>query len=443
MVQCHENPHTHMHIKTLFAGILLAFVAVSGALAAPPPSVNGLQGEVLENGNIVIRWNAPLSGDIAAYRLYYSAKSILANNGIYDDFAETDGEQTEFLFLSAPSEPEFYVAILAVNADGEESPYFTEEISVVVGEEEGTEAPSLLPVVSNPDADPTVEEMEEEPTSAGIVELLKAEAVSNTGVLLTFSAPINIASEDVADAVVITRAGTGVLAITRLTLSGTGMLIETELQEPEAVYRIELSEPLAGMYGEILDPVARSAFFTGYMPEEPIEEEDVYSDVYEVRNIRFTSQLMESGLYQLFIEWDENHLEQAPAGYLVSQSRDRGATLSEPYPVPADASRFDITGVPPGEFGVLIQVVDAYGRSSEGAFATTMIPVTSQMPTPTERPPVGSIIDVPTIPEHTPTDLPDSGATPLLLTLMLVGALLGWRHASKLQSFLPHRIARI
>lgn len=423
-----------MRIKTLFAGILLAFIAASGALAAPPPSVNGLQGEVLENGSILIRWNAPPSDNIVAYRLYYSAKSILANNGIYDDFAETDGGQTEFLFLRAPSEPEFYVAILAVNAEGEESPYFTEEISVVVGKVEETGAPSLLPIAPAPGTDPVAEPVEDPPV-AGILELLKVEAISGTGVLLTFSVPVDIASEDVASAMAITRAGTGVLTITRLTLSGTGMLVETEPQESGTVYRIELSEPLRGMRGETLDAVARSAFFTGYMPAEP--PEDALLDIREVRNIRFASQAMESGVYRLFVEWDHDHLAEAPAGYLVSQSRDRGTTLSDPYPLPADASRFDIAGVPPGEFGVLIQLVDAYGNSSRGVFATTPVPVASRAPAPTERPPVGSTIDVPpVVPDRTPNDLPDTGATPLLLTLMLAGALLGWRNTSRLHAIL-------
>jgi hypothetical protein len=96
--------------------------------AFSPANVTGINA-AFTDGQIGIEWNAP-GGDVVTYRVYYSQRSILSNNGAYDDFVQTNSDATSFVMSSVPPYSPVYLSVLAVNTKGEESPSFVEEVQV-------------------------------------------------------------------------------------------------------------------------------------------------------------------------------------------------------------------------------------------------------------------------------------------------------------------------
>ncbi len=116
----------HLRLATAFLGIALPIAA----LAVAPGSVSGLSGNAQPDGSIIIRWTLLPDPTIVLYRLYYSAESILDSEGLYDDYEETEGPVSEFIFYSPPKQASLFVTVLAVNSSGEESEAFAEEVRV-------------------------------------------------------------------------------------------------------------------------------------------------------------------------------------------------------------------------------------------------------------------------------------------------------------------------
>jgi len=462
-----------MRQKALFAGIVFALAGVGNVLAAPPPSISGLQAELRDGGSIAISWDEPEDADIAYYRVYYSSESILVNNGTYDDFEQTDGPKELYVFETAPTVDRLFVSVLGVNSTEEESEFFTEEVSITLP---SSVSPTLIPT-SEPPAEEEVEEVENvtitdpgtqappegddeepeeaiseppadigeeiiaptEPVSQELVELLKAAAVSSTGVVLTFSSQVDIDSAEVRNAFHISTAEGDTLLITKLLIRGAEVHVETSDQKPESVYSVTISEPLRGVAGQGIDTVARSSFFKGFKPEKEtvvVADQSILPN--DITDVKFASEETSPGVYQVSISWNRGALTQPVAQYIVSQSLDKGETISEPFTIPGNAFPLDIEDVPTGEFGVYIRVVDGFGRITPGVFETTTIPVPES-----EIVPVTEETDGPPVVEEPPEDevvvkewdhtddLTDAGATFVILSLTMTGTVVGWRHGRK------------
>ena len=117
--------------RSLFALAVVSVLSLPfSALAEAPQSVTGLNAEAQEDGTIQVRWT-PVGGEVSAYRVYFSQKSILENDGYYDDVETTEGPVSEYVLRSVPSSlTTIFVSVMAVNAQGEESQYFIEEVQV-------------------------------------------------------------------------------------------------------------------------------------------------------------------------------------------------------------------------------------------------------------------------------------------------------------------------
>ena len=100
------------------------------AMASVPANVTGLSAH-FGSGQIVVSWTAPENADdLSAYRIYYGQKSILDNDGAYDDFKTTSAKNTQFMMVDIPAYPTLFFGVLAVNKSGEESASFVEEIEL-------------------------------------------------------------------------------------------------------------------------------------------------------------------------------------------------------------------------------------------------------------------------------------------------------------------------
>ncbi|MDD5469221.1 MAG: hypothetical protein PHO92_00250, partial [Candidatus Peribacteraceae bacterium] len=247
-----------MRLFSLLAGIALAMSMTGSVLAAPPPGITGLRAEIQDNARAVLRWD-PVAGDIAYYRVYYSATSILEHRGEYDDFDQTAGPSPEYVLEGILPGEDMYVAVMAVNTTGEESEFFSEEVRISDAGNADSDIPAVLPVQepSSPETDPA-----EDPVRS--LELLSVTAVSPTEVRVTLSEPLQIRMKDARSAFVIRQTGGEQLEIRSVNVDGTTIALTTNEQRPGVVYELRVADTLTEQTGFLMDAASRVSLFTGY-----------------------------------------------------------------------------------------------------------------------------------------------------------------------------------
>lgn len=199
--------------------------------ADSPPNVTGLSAR-FENGQIFVRWDG--LEDIDAYRVYYGQKSILDNYGAYDDFVTTNGKNTELILADLPPYQQIFIAVLATNADGEESLSFTEEVQLdltgdaIDGQKTEKESPSPS-------------RRERELTTVG---LLNAIATSSNTVQLTFSANVQVPADRATEAFTLIDNQGNPLRLSRIVIEGNIVTLTTENQIPGRNYAVRVNDPV-------------------------------------------------------------------------------------------------------------------------------------------------------------------------------------------------------
>lgn len=441
--------------------MLLLWPTVS---AAAPAAVEGITASNV-SGNAKVEWESV--EEAVFYRLYHSNRSILENSGVYDDFIETNGALTEYYLDGSMLSDRVFVAVLAVDENGEESPVFLKEASVVlkgnaVTEENvsleeaepreesasssSSEESETLTVATPAEQQPTEQASsvaEEQPAvpewqapvSDGKLHLLLAEATKPTEVLLQFNV-FPMVEPDAAPTAFSIVNGDGVpLRILSIYIQEEFIAMQTETQTIGELYQIMLSEPLMSTTGGPLDEVNRKAVFIGHpegttvraaasssvattfetfeptIPEKQCNPEDV-ARVFPVSGLRLRSTEQDDGNHTLSVSWSydtKNCADQLR--YVVRQSRDRGRTFSNAQIIPAAISGIEIPNATPGEYGIGIAVLNAQGRVSQEIFQSIILP--GAVPAPVVAQPTPQL-PKPAAPPPTPrpvvTALPQTGA---------------------------------
>lgn len=389
------------------------------ALAAPPSSVTRLQVDFDET-DVIVSWDKNKEQDIAYYRVYYSADSILGNEGMYDDFDQTDGPKGQYVFQDLPPGSTLYVAVLAVNNEGEESLSFAEEVSITVPTGGGTSGntefdlslfddivtSSDVRVTQEPEApievapsfealDSAIEESLAEKNKVNeygnVLHLLGGKAESPTRISLTFSHEITIDPQDAPKAFVIEKPGGGELQIKQLIIDEMDVFLETEQQERGVVYEVKVSEPLTGSESERLDTTDRQTLVMGHPegkeppPPEAAENQTEKGTIEKpetVTGLRLKAALAEEGLYTVDVRWNAKDVTGGLAHYVLSQSLDEGKTFAEPQILPGGMAGAELKGVYPGHFGIKIEAVNMAGNTSDAVFETIDLAATPEHPLP-------------------------------------------------------------
>jgi len=414
-----------MRLSSLVSGIF-AFALALPAMAAPPSGVSGLWAEPGQNGLVTLHWDAPQNTDIAYYRVYYSAVSILDNNGEYDDFEQTDGPETSYAFADALPADGLFAAVLAVNTNGEESEFFAEEIHLMPAAAPAPAEPQVPEVV--PAATPPAVNAPTEP-----LQILSAESSGTNAVRITFSGPVQVRPKSASRVFAITKAGGGALDIHTLQVNGDTVTVVTADQEPGIVYEFRITDAiLEEAPGLIIDSASQGAFFTGFKgssaqpvpvssvaeealireepageaqeaSSEPIAEAGIQqaeapsqqpaeqptagtgSELQNVLGLRLQATPMGNGFFNIIGEWDTPSVPKEAIFLVVGQSFDAGKTFVSPHLVPPNATHVEINGIPAGHFGLIVQTMDAYGRVSSGVFESALL--SGNLPMPTQAAP--------------------------------------------------------
>ncbi len=373
---------TPVRLSLGFLGLIMPVLAL-----AAPGNVMGIRAQMTAEG-VQVSWTPP-AGDVASYRVYYSAQSILNNSGLYDDFETVDGASLSHILRNIPAVSDLYISVLAVDSRGGESPYFVEEAHVVIAPSAASSSVMQMPVTSSQQAQMSSMPMSAMTASSSgmmqedVLRLLSADAVSATGVLLKFSLPVSVSADQAVDAIVL-ETGSGVrLAMKRFVVQGNDILVHTAVQERGVVYRVNIGMGVTanGSKGQRLSispndvPLLFMGHVTGKTPSSAQSSTTTSPIVRsEVTMLRLRAQPEEKA-YRVDVTW------QAPAGspvtaYSVAQTTDGGKTFSAAQTISKDATALTIRNVPGGTFGVMIRTVYADGSASRGVTQTINLPKT-------------------------------------------------------------------
>jgi hypothetical protein len=286
--------------QTLFISAALLLLAPTClAAGSPPPNVENVKA-VFAEGKLTVTWSDVASpSGVASYRIYYSRKSILGNQGNYDDFEETVGAPAAYTFKTIPpNDGKLFVGVLAVSPGGVESDGFASEASVDISAKPNIQTPDPsgepipiappvpipnpeMPLPTIPEPQPTVEPLA--PSQPAVppsttdqpLTILSVSAVSETGVLVTFSKPI--ATDGAAiTAFAITDTGGTALGITSIQVSAENVLIQTAAQEPQKTYVLGIVENVRAQDGTNATQSSPPVIFQGFgikVAEVPVAPE--------------------------------------------------------------------------------------------------------------------------------------------------------------------------
>lgn len=403
------NTRLRLSLSVLALGLPLL------ALAAPA-SVSGIKASLQADG-INVEWDK-VDGDISMYRVFYSHASILNNGGLYDDFEETSGTDTNHLLRNVPPTDDVYVAVLAVDAAGEESPFFTEEAHVALAMQPSQSASSMPTATSS---EPVAMPSSAMAPKEDVLRLLSVEAVSATGVVLHFSHTITVDPTHATEAVTIETASGKTLSMKRFIVQGNELHIDTAEQERGVAYKVTVGTAVSatGSAGQrlVISPDQAPVLFVGHttgrmpssMPPTPSSADS--NTRTEVQQLRLRAQPVGS-VYRVETTWQ-------PAGgmvkaYSVAQTTDGGKTFGEARVIKPEERDLIVNGVPAGTFGVRIKTMYTDGTMSKGIVQTIQLPklgVTT---------PVGA-----TVTGGGSKALPNSGPG-LWLAIAATGATAGW-----------------
>jgi len=391
------------------------------AAAAAPGSVTGIEA-TLQGGKVFVSWTPLNDTSVSAYRVFYSHASILSNNGSYDDYDTVEGSVNSYTLANTPISPMVYVSVLAVNADGEESAYFAEEASVSLNG--GQAASSVAPVTSMP----TTVSSELSVPQGSAQQLLSVRTLSATGVELTFTQPVTIDPAKALEAFTIKTGSGDALTITRLTVEGTVVRLDTLTQERNIAYVLTVGDGVSGVdpftgAATPLDSMQSPMLFmgdaAGSAPNAAFSSSPTVSSAMpipsgaDVSAFALRAQSEGNNLYTMQATW-QLPADSTLAGIRVLQTTDGGETFGNPRTLEKNTSGITVPHVPSGSFGLRVQAVYVDGSLSAGIEKIVDLPRTGTTPV------TGNVT-----PGKPTTGLPQSGPG-VLVVLLMTGAATGY-----------------
>lgn len=355
--------------------ILSALLLFPAAAAAAPANVTGIAA-ALEDGKVHVTWTKLDATDLAQYRVFYSHTSILDNNGLYDDYEQADASASELTLQTVPPVDTLYVAVLAVDTKGEESPLFQEEASVALRPGGAPAQPASQPASAQGGqaAQPAGEQDQE-------LRLLSARAQSATGILLSFSQNVVVDPAKAAQAFDVRDQNGAVLGLKRLVIEGKTVILHTVPQLRGVVYAVRVGASVTGKteagQAVALDASQGPVLFTGSPDGIDPAAVPAQTEPRDITTLRINASPDGQGAYTVEATW---MVPAGATGLRVSQSADRGATFSAERDLSPDTQTLRVRGVPPGSFGVRIRTVTADGRQSRGVTDFLNLPALSASP---------------------------------------------------------------
>src|SRR3989338_10754771 len=252
--------------KTIFLiGFFLAAVPALSQSQAAPPNVKEVSARI-ENGQMTVRWKPVTDATgIKIYRIYFSRQSILGNNGNFDDFEFTSGPDTSFTFDTLlQKQGKVFLAVMAVNMAGVESEGFeteaTRDIEPQPQAGSSQTASSVPPVVSGSPPMPMT--------------ILSVMPLSSTGLVITFTKPVDPSIEINPAIFRITASGGVTLPVNKVSVKNGYLALDTDPQLSDGNYTLTFSSGIRAKDGTS-SPAAGPIPFRGFVDPGKIAPEPV------------------------------------------------------------------------------------------------------------------------------------------------------------------------
>ncbi|MFA5799627.1 MAG: hypothetical protein WC840_01565 [Candidatus Peribacteraceae bacterium] len=374
--------------KTALAVGIFLVALPSFAAGTSPPNVKQIGAE-LKDGALTVTW--ALDGGtqgIAFYRLYFSRVSILENNGNYDDFQQTTGPETTYVFPSVPVKGNrIFLSVLAVNKAGLESEGFETEVTVDL--KQGT-APQKTPTQGEASAGTTAQPMT----------IVSVTPVSATGILVTFSKLIAAGADITPRTFAISDTGGTVLAIIGAEVKGETVLLSVQPQVPEKGYLIGLLQNVPAADGTNATSSLPPTVFRGFLPREtpspapqtppipygknpflapPASQTQPYGQApalppEDPAGLLLKAVRQRSGLFSVLARWAGSiDSRRTLESYVLYTSND-GARFDRNSVVGRTETSVQFNRIPPGTFGLRVASRDARGNESAGIQKVIVLP---------------------------------------------------------------------
>ncbi len=413
------------------ASLTLAVPLLALAASVAPENVRGIVAE-RKGPNIVVSWQSA-GTNIDHYRVYWSNASILGNDGNYDDSEDTAGDVTTFMLKSMPSDQETYVAVIAIDAAGQESPAFAEEAYVAITAKSPADNLRLLTVT---------------PVTANSVRLMFSHVLV-----------LNVAALE--NAIQITDGSGALLPVTGLKLADNSLLITTAAQKsgsynvaltPSAFFGLPKDSGAAPLV--LADRTGQSFKSTVPAPVETVKtvitaparassssattssvattaSESPASSSSSVKKassdklaLSLESFPRTDDFYDVELGWQLD--DQDVGGFALSQSIDGGKTFGNPQILPSDMRMVRIERVPAGSFTVNLTPISISGAANLSTERSILL---GNRGTAVPPAPLATVVTTSTITPSTP--LTSSGPASLVLTLIVTGAAVGLLQARR------------
>lgn len=368
--------------------ILSAVLIPATAVAAAPANIRQVEAS-MNGASLTVSWAPAESGDIDFYRIYISHESILDHEGNYDDSVRTQANETTYVFATAPLASEkIYVAILAVNKEGEESEGFESEASVAL-----TPPPAMEPVPApEPEPAPVEPEAPVVPETSIPMTVSEVRSITQTGVLITFTKPIaDSAPIEARFFAIIDGSGAG-LEISAIEVIGQTILLHTGVQESEKSYFLSILEPMTATDGTNLPVQEQKLPFSGFFdpnlaaqaaaggdipyvanPELPVAEEYL-GPPEDAVNLALRAMRRSDGTYTVVASWGASPNSKGTLSAYVLSSTRNGEAHGGNIVLASNQTVTKYDAVAPGIFGVKVVSKDDRGNESMGIQKVITLP---------------------------------------------------------------------
>jgi hypothetical protein len=326
--------------------------------------------------------------------VYFSHQSIVGNAGNYDDFEKTSGPEAIFVFKTLPLKSQMiFFGVLAVNAAGVESEGFITEASVTVPAAQPASASSASKEPAASSASSSVSAMPQNQNTTSTAEsmsLMSVEALSSTGVLVTFSKKIHTSSTLTPEFFLLTDSGGLILKITEVIVEQKTLLLKTETQIPHRSYLFGLLNVITAEDGTSATPSTSQMTFQGFKETamatstptsqqatvvtepSPIYGKAPVSNVFDPTNLNLVALPRKDGTYDIRATW--NPAQDAKTYGLYTSINDGKFTQNGQVPVGQTSVLY--RQVKPGTFGLRLTTQTDGGLESRGIERAVNLPST-------------------------------------------------------------------